>query len=495
MRSIHIQKDKSTFKLSEYPAEKYAASMGLPGAPQIKLLEKSGKNQERGAQKNDEDTGPTVIHQRLAETDSEDEDDEDSEDDEGDDSESGEESDASGSGSGSGSDAPAPKQAPAVRTKYDRMFERKNQSILTPHYSKLVAHDDDLAGAEDDDDDVFTLARRDHDLDGADSDEDFEGVKKPLISSEDLSKRKLKEGTTRKGQLKNRGMPTKVVFGEDGEARDFYEHGDDVEAGAGAEEVRRAFVEAESARMREADIVDREVAREKRREKKRKRKEREREVSETTVPEVSGCYRWCRVFGSWLRLVVVTLVSHTSAAGQVLPVVSLLRCAVYQGATLHASRAKRKDTHDEAVRVGLGRSVRPAVSWAAGHNLIWTCDTQFAPDLRSFYTEAKNHDDGEIQPRVARDPKTSEDATDIPQVMASMMGGDEGGVAYLGGSGDESGGSDAGPGFDYDSDAAGSAASRSASPEPAARPSKKRRAAEAELEDDEELALRLLRGN
>jgi hypothetical protein len=96
---------------------------------------------------------------------------------------------------------------------------------------------------------------------------------------------------------------------------------------------------------------------------------------------------------------------------------------------------------------------------------------------------------------VAREPKTSEDATDIPQVMASMMGGDEGGVAYLGGSGDESGGSDAGPGLDYDSDAAGSAASRSASPEPAARPSKKRRAAEAELEDDEELALRLLRGN
>lgn len=39
MRSIHIQKDKTIFKLSELPAEEYAASMGLPGAPQIKLLE------------------------------------------------------------------------------------------------------------------------------------------------------------------------------------------------------------------------------------------------------------------------------------------------------------------------------------------------------------------------------------------------------------------------------------------------------------------------
>ena len=39
MRSVHIQKDKTIFKLSELPAEEYAASMGLPGAPQIKLLD------------------------------------------------------------------------------------------------------------------------------------------------------------------------------------------------------------------------------------------------------------------------------------------------------------------------------------------------------------------------------------------------------------------------------------------------------------------------
>ena len=39
MRSVHIQKDKTVFKLSELPAEEYAASMGLPGAPQIKLLD------------------------------------------------------------------------------------------------------------------------------------------------------------------------------------------------------------------------------------------------------------------------------------------------------------------------------------------------------------------------------------------------------------------------------------------------------------------------
>lgn len=152
-----------------------------------------------------------------------------------------------------------------MRTKYDRMFERKNQGVLTDHYSKLVAQDDD------DDEDVFKLARRDHDLELS-SDEE-------LTTSADLSKRKLKSATTRKGQIKARGMPTKLVFDEDGVERDFYAHGEAAESAAKDEEARRAFVEAENARMREADVVDREVAREKRREKKRKRKDAERKVS------------------------------------------------------------------------------------------------------------------------------------------------------------------------------------------------------------------------
>lgn len=50
MRSIHFQKDKSIFKLSELPADAYAASMGLPGAPQIKFKEqgKAGAKSKSG---------------------------------------------------------------------------------------------------------------------------------------------------------------------------------------------------------------------------------------------------------------------------------------------------------------------------------------------------------------------------------------------------------------------------------------------------------------
>ncbi len=157
------------------------------------------------------------------------------------------------------------------------MFERKNQSILTPHYTALIAQDEDLAGGEEDEE-VFTLARRDHDLEG-DADTALPTVAAPLISSEDLSKRKLREGTSRKAQLKNRPQGEKVVFDEEGVEKNFYEMGDDAEGGAGAEERRNEYLEKERERMKLADKVDRELAREKKREKKRKRKERERDVS------------------------------------------------------------------------------------------------------------------------------------------------------------------------------------------------------------------------
>ena len=179
------------------------------------------------------------------------------------------------------------------------MFERKNQSILTPHYSSLVAHDDDLkAGASDgedeDDDDVFKLARRDHDLEDEGEGAELSaadlvpahrrtagsGETAPLVSSDDLSKRKLKAGLSKKAKVKNGPMPEKLVFDEEGNARDFYEEGREAEQEGGAAERRKEYVEKERQAMREADKVDRAVAKELKREKKRKRKERERELAQ-----------------------------------------------------------------------------------------------------------------------------------------------------------------------------------------------------------------------
>jgi ATP-dependent RNA helicase DDX10/DBP4 len=51
VRSVHLYKDKSIFKVDELPVEKFAESLGLPGAPKIKFLNrelvKKQKNSSR----------------------------------------------------------------------------------------------------------------------------------------------------------------------------------------------------------------------------------------------------------------------------------------------------------------------------------------------------------------------------------------------------------------------------------------------------------------
>lgn len=159
------------------------------------------------------------------------------------------------------------------------MFERKNQNILSSHYTKLVDHtlDPTLTGdvSGSDDDDFITLARANHTLSDDDGD---------LPVSENISKRKLKAGTSKRAMLKYKGAPTKLVFDDEGKPHEIYEMKDvDDVFGEGREDgdVREAgkkFVESERGRLREADVRDKEEAKEKRKEKKRKRKEREREV-------------------------------------------------------------------------------------------------------------------------------------------------------------------------------------------------------------------------
>jgi len=164
----------------------------------------------------------------------------------------------------------------SVRTKYDRMFERKNQNILSAHYTKLIDHQTDRAA--DDDDEFITLARADHDLpdlsEGIPSQQD--------ILSANLSKRKQKLGRAKRALLTT-GANKKLVFDEEGRAREVYgvQEGEEwVREKGGVEgvfEEGRKFAEGERGRMREADVKDKQEAREKKKEKKRKRKERENE--------------------------------------------------------------------------------------------------------------------------------------------------------------------------------------------------------------------------
>lgn len=49
LRSVHLHKDKSIFKVADLPIEEFAESLGLPGAPKIKFLSKEMAKQKKNA--------------------------------------------------------------------------------------------------------------------------------------------------------------------------------------------------------------------------------------------------------------------------------------------------------------------------------------------------------------------------------------------------------------------------------------------------------------
>lgn len=268
-RSVFVQKDKEVFKIDEYDLEGYAASMGLPGAPKIKFQKgdsaKTLKNTPRAALSSDEDS----------------------------DVETGEKK---------------PKKD-EVRTKYDRMFERRNQDVLSGHYSKMIAEDnldkDEDQQADADEDNDFLSVKRVLPVDEDKNSDDDEGVaaagpalkvihglgKEPLVID---SKRREKMLKSKKKLLKLKEKGTKLVFDEDGVPHQMYELEDEETfRKQGPAEVQRAkFLEEEAARVREADLDDKQLAKQKKREKREKKKAREAAakagIDDDEAPELVG---------------------------------------------------------------------------------------------------------------------------------------------------------------------------------------------------------------
>ncbi|KAL5639723.1 hypothetical protein ACGC1H_006344 [Rhizoctonia solani] len=268
VKSIYLQKDKSIFQLDKLPLDEFAAGLGLPGAPKVKFIDqamaKKRKNESRQAQ--------LAAAQADAEESSVESGPESSEDE----GEAGPATESSGSLS---KDVLVTKSGPAVRTKYDRMFERKNQGILSEHYTKLVNHEDNEV---DQDDDFIILKRANHDL----SDDESRTAQQPSllnkIDHEDISQRKLKIGQSKRAMLKYKSGGTKLVFDDEGGAHPLYEMQDDAafkqEAGGDIIGAGKAYVDQVRTKMRDEDMVDKTEAREKKKEKKRKRKAREQEA-------------------------------------------------------------------------------------------------------------------------------------------------------------------------------------------------------------------------
>ena len=267
VRSLHVQKDKEVFRLEKYALEEFASSLGLPGAPRIKFLKVDPEEVKR--RKN-------ASKQAMAITGSESED-------------------------GPCTDKTRGVQD-KVRTRYDRMFQKKNQDILSEHYQKMIRADergDDVGFHSSDDqeggsDDLLDVKRRipaDSASDASGSEKDalesaagpksvqIPGASQPLLLDSNRREKMLK---SKKKLLKLKNKGNRIVFDDDGGAHEMYELEDEDQFKArGLPELqRKKFLAGEAEKVKKEDVADRELVKEKRRAKKDKIRERERAMAE-----------------------------------------------------------------------------------------------------------------------------------------------------------------------------------------------------------------------
>ena len=253
-RAVHLQRDKGVFDFSKLDLDGFAESLGLPGTPQIKFRKGEDVKKLKNAQRDGMSSGSDL------------------------------EADIDGK-------KPKKKE---IRTKYDKMFERTNQDVLSSHYSKLVregnaeaqsgiANNNNNDDDDDDEGDFLSVKRRlnDDDLDaeaqklhGSAKVINHLGGDHPYVID---SKRREKALQSKRKMLKFKGNPSKLVFDEDGNPHEVYElqGEEDFKQQGPADALRKEFVESEAARVREVDAEDKAQAKMKRREKKEKRKTRE----------------------------------------------------------------------------------------------------------------------------------------------------------------------------------------------------------------------------
>lgn len=235
-KSIYLQKDKSVFNVDDLPLEEFAASLGLMGAPKIKFKDTKRSKELKNA--------PRQLLALMK----------------------------------ANEDGEIPGlESEKVRTKYDRMFERKNQTVLSDHYLKITGND---KADEEDDEDFMTVKRSNHDIALSSDDEDDD-------TGLPSSKRAQKRALSKKQSSKNRGNPTKLVFDDEGKPHAIYEleNEEDFKKAGDAEVQKEKFLDKEKEVMLEKDVEDKAIAKDKRLEKKRKRQEMERLAREEDVED------------------------------------------------------------------------------------------------------------------------------------------------------------------------------------------------------------------
>lgn len=233
-RSVYVQKDKEVFRIEELPAERFASSLGLPGAPKIKLKGGASGKEKKNASRQ-------LMMLEKSNDDGEVEEDK------------------------------------KVRTKYDRMFERQNQTVLSENYLNITGNvlKEEEKELETDEEDFMSIKRKDHQI---------TEVELPDMTIP-TSNRMAKKALSKKASLTGKGGSTKLRFDDEGVPHALYEldNEEDFRAAGDAALQKEAFVTKETEVMNSADVEDKATAKHKRQEKKRKRKEREAEFDDQSL--------------------------------------------------------------------------------------------------------------------------------------------------------------------------------------------------------------------
>ncbi|QSL66388.1 hypothetical protein MERGE_000767 [Pneumocystis wakefieldiae] len=231
LKSIYLQKDKEVFKFEELSIEEFSSKMGLLGVPKIKFLQglnsKVLKNEPRKLQKylNDENMEK---NDRID-------------------------------------------KKEAVKTKYDKMFKRTNQNVISEHYRKMIEGDDLLI----DDNDFIKVKKVDHDF----NEEPLENCFKAL------SKRKQKIALSKKAMLKYRPKGIKLIYDDEGNVSNIYKFQDEASfhKEGPANDQKKKYIQKEEEKMTQNDIIDKQETKEKRHQKRKKVLATERKNRDNTT--------------------------------------------------------------------------------------------------------------------------------------------------------------------------------------------------------------------
>ncbi|KAG5519736.1 hypothetical protein PMAC_000009 [Pneumocystis sp. 'macacae'] len=235
LRSIYLQKDKEVFKLEDLSIKEFSSKMGLLGVPKIMFL----NNIDNKILKNMPKKLQTYLNNKNIE----------------------EEDKTNKKG--------------IIKTKYDKMFKRLNQSVISEHYKKVVENTDFLINNSSTDDDEFMKIKK------VDSDLNQEFIENNFS----ISKRKQKIATSKKAMLKYRPKGTKLIYDDDGNIYDVYKFQDEAsfhKVGT-IDDQKTKYIEKEKEKMLENDILDKIETKEKRHQKRKRILSKKENIVEESI--------------------------------------------------------------------------------------------------------------------------------------------------------------------------------------------------------------------